>query len=824
MPFEPAWQDLRSAIRGLRRARAFSAAAILTLAIGIAGTTGMFALIQGVLLRPLPVRDQDQLLVAWLELRTSGAGHWPFHPEDIDTIRRSSRLLDAVAGVDYNGVSPTASVERGAAESETTVSQLGVTGRFFEVLGVQPLIGRALTPADDVAGAEPVIVISHGLWQRRYGGTRNILGRMLPLEEHPFRIVGVMPAQFEFPRGAEAWISLAATKDITDPRFAWGVSVDLLARRRPNVTVDQATTELHALVAQLDAGGPPDRPRGLTPVVRAFTDIIVGDVRKPLLVLFAAVGLVLLIASANVANLLLMRGEARRAELAVRIALGASGGRLARQLLAESLLLAFAASAIGLALAAWSLRPLIAWVPGGLPRLDAVQIDAGVIAFTIVISVIAATMASLAPICSPALRPGGFDLATQLRSRNTGTRTTRGGRRLLVMAQVALAVTVVAAAGLLTRSLLRLQAIDLGLAASRIVFVSLNVPASKYADQTRLFSFLDAITARLDATPGIAATTAINTRPYAGTGGWDVAAFTAEGQSTERSARNLSLNLEGIDPNYFATFEVPILRGRAFTDRDRHGAPLVAIISDDVAAHLWPGEDPVGRRIKMGGPTSHDDWRTIVGVARSTRYRELAVPRPTLYLPARQFDTPGHTLAVRITSSPAPLTTLTNVAVLANAAVQAVDPDVQVSRLDSFDALLAQPLARPRFNAFLIALFGGVALLLAAIGLYAVMAAYVRQRYAEIGIRVALGATNADVRRLVMGEALRLAGGGAIIGLATAMITSRLLRGLLFEVQLLDPAALLIAALLLMGASALACYLPARRAVRIDPVTLLRAE
>jgi predicted permease len=813
MIIEQWWQDLRLALRGLARAKAFTGAAVLTLAVGIAGTTTMFALIQGELLRPLPVRDQDRLIVAWTELRSSGFAHWPFRPADIDTLGRASRLLDGAAGVDYNGVQPLVSVENGSA---SFVANISVTGNFFAVLGVEPMLGRTLRPADDVTGAEMVIVISHGLWQRRYGGSRDVIGRTLMLQARPFTIVGVMPPAFEYPRGTEAWHTVAASRAITDPRFAWGISVDLIARRRAGVTIDQAASELQTLIAQLEPGKSADAPRGLTLVVRTFTDVIVGDVRMALLVLFGAVALVLLIASANVANLLLMRGDARRPELAVRAALGADRGRLARHLLSESLVLALAAGAIGLTVTSWSLHALVALVPDGLPRLDSVRIDAGVILFTIAVAFLTAAMAGLAP----ALSSARMDLVSQLRSGGRGAtmRGVRQGRRALVVAQVALAVTVVAAAGVLTRSLWWLQTVDMGLASDRLVFVQLELPQAKYADQARVFQFLDDLVARLEAVPGVAAATAINTPPFAGVGGWDVPAFTAEGQRAEQAATNPSLNLEAVAPNYFATFEVPLVRGRAFTAADRHGTPAVAIVSDDVAARTWPGLDPIGRRMKLGGVGSTDPWRTVVGVARSTRYRELAVPRPTLYLPARQFDTPGHRIALR-TSAPLALA-----ATVARERVHAVDPDVQVTRIVPFAEMLQQPLARPRFNAFLIGLFGIAALLLAAIGLYAVMAAYVRQRDTEIGVRVALGATASDVRRLVLAEGLWLAGLGAAIGLAGAMAATRRLRGLLFGVHPLDPAAMLAAALLLVGASALASYLPARRAMRVDPVTLLRAE
>jgi predicted permease len=374
------------------------------------------------------------------------------------------------------------------------------------------------------------------------------------------------------------------------------------------------------------------------------------------------------------------------------------------------------------------------------------------------------------------------------------------------------------AAGLLTRSLLRLQAVDMGLAADRLVFVELALPQSKYADRNRHLQFLNNVIAQLDAAPEIAATTPVHVAPFSGTGGWDLPRFTAEGQSEDRAAGNPSLNLESIHPNYFDTFGVTLVRGRAFTEADRQGAPPVAIVSADAAARTWPGEDPIGKRIKFGGVASTDPWRTIVGVAGPTRYRELARPTSTLYLPAEQFIVASRLLVLR-TALP-----LTSVAGLARDRVRLADQDVEVLRVVPFAELLAGSLARPRFNAWLIGVFGLAALLLAAIGLYAVMGAYVRRRYTEIGLRIAVGATTADVHRLVLGEGLRLAGVGAAIGLVSAVVGTRLLRGLLFDVHPLDPAAMVAATLLLVSASALACYLPARRATRIDPVALLRAD
>jgi predicted permease len=819
MIFEQWWQDLRLAWRGLRQAKAFTGAAVFTLAAGIAGTTVMFALIQGVLLRPLPVREPDRLIVAWTRVRSTGATHWPFRASDIDVISRESRVLESVAGISYYDPSPFVAVEN---ESATYISGAAVAGDFFRVIGVPPILGRVLNRADDVVGAENVLVITHGLWQRRYGGSREVIGRRMTVSERPFTIVGVMPPDVECPRGVEAWMTVAASAStVSNPAFREGIlrDVDLIARLRPGATIEQARSELQGLTSRLEADAPPDSVRGLTPVVRSYEDAVVGDVRPALLVLFGSVGLVLLIASANVANLLLLRGEARRPELAVRASLGAGPGRLARQMLAESLVLALAAGVLGLGVTWWSLQALIAFVPDGLPRVDSIRLDAGVVLFTVLVASLTAALAGLVP----ALSVARADLAAHLRSGGRGAtgNAVRLGRRALVVAQVALAVTVVAAAALLTRSLLRLQTVDMGLAKDRLVFVRLDLPKPKYADGARHLQFLKDVVARLEAVPGIAGATPVNTPPFAGTGGWDAPEFTAEGQSADRAASNPSLNLESVHPNYFATLEVTLVRGRAFAETDRRGAPLVAIVSEDVAALTWPGEDPIGKRLKLGRSASTEDWRawrTVVGVARSTRYRELAAPRATLYLPAEQFMVAAEMLMVR-TSSPLAL-----VAGEVRARVRAVDPGVQVTRVSPFRELLRGPLARPRFNAFLIGVFGIAALLLAAVGLYAVVAAYVRQRYTEIGVRVALGATAADVRGLVLGEGLRLAALGAVIGLAVAAAATRGLRALLFEVQPLDPTALLAAALLLVGASTLASYLPARRATRVDPIALLRTE
>jgi predicted permease len=810
--FETLQQDLRYACRLLWHAKAFTGAAVLTLALGIAGTTVMFALIQGVLFRPLPVHEQDRLVVAWKEARTSDSARYPFGNAQIEAIAEASQLLVAAAGVTRNGVGRTVVTHNG----HSSYANVGlVTGGFFDVLGVHPILGRTLTVADEQDGAESVIVISSGIWRRQYGGARDVVGRRVTLGENPFIIVGVMPPDLDYPTGVEIWRTTSSVPSTGPFGDAARRETILIGRLRPGASREQATSEIMSLSQRLDAATPANAMRGLVPVVRPFADVVVGDIRATMLALFGAVGLVLLIACANVANLLLLRGEARRGEMALRSALGAGRARILQQVFAEGLILSLLAGIVGFAVAWSSLQTLVTLVPDGLPRLESIRIDQSVVLFALVVVLVTALLASIAP----ALLPLRKDLVSPLRSGapSIAGGSSTPGRRLLVVAQVALAVTVLAAAGVLIRSVLRLHAVELGLPADRLVLLELHLPRARYAERPQHAQFLDEAIAQLEALPAIAATTPVNVSPFTGQG-WDVPQFTAEGQDLDQSVANPSLNLESIHPNYFEAFQIPIPRGRAFTPADREGAPEAAIVSADVAARVWPGEDPIGKRLKMGRVDSRFRWYTVVGVAGQTRYRTVLSPRPTLYLPAAQFQMTATMLAVRST---APLELLTS---LASDRLAAVDPDVQVMRVAPFADLLARPLARPRFNAFLLGVFGFTALLLSTVGLYAVMAAYVRQRDREIAVRMALGATATTVRRMVAGEASRLAGVGVLIGLGCAIVATRSLRGMLFEVESLDPLSLATAGAMLLCAAALASHVPLRRATRADIVSVLRTE
>jgi predicted permease len=804
------WSDLRLAWRGLARARSFTLAAIVTLAVGIAGTTVMFSLVRGVLLRPLPVRDQDRLIVSWKELPATGFTHHPFDSVAIEAVSRDSRLFEAVAGVDANEAGRTVVNEDGAS---TYVNSATVTGGFFEVLGIDAALGRRLEPRDDVEGAESVVAISHGLWTRRYGQARDVIGRRIDIGGVRFAIVGVMPPDLEYPARVEIWRTAHSFSTSGPFGDAARRELDLIARLRPGVTREQAFSELATMTRQLETARP-GTTRGLVPVVRSFEEAVVGSVRSSLILLLAAVALVLLIATANVANLLLMRGESRRAELALREAVGAGRGRIVRELIAESLMISLAAAGAGLTLSAWSLGAIVAAVPGGMPRIDSIRIDGAVVAFCLVTAVMASSLAALAPVLSV----NRLNLAAQLRSGGRGA-TARGARRVrrgLVVGQVAVAVLVVAAASVLTRTLLRLQSADPGFAGERLVFVELAPPPDAIAGRAQHAQFLEQAIERLQSAPPIAAATPINVMPFSGDGGWDVPRFTAEGQGADRADTNPSLNLESIYPNYFETLQVRLTQGRAFTRADREGGLRVAILSRDVADRTWPGENPIGRRIKFGGPDSGEAWMTVVGVAETTRYRDLARPRPTLYLPAAQFLETAETFVLRTTA------TLDLAAALVRDRMRDVDPRVNVVKITPYRRALEAPLARPRFNALLLGIFAAVALLLSAIGLYAVMAAFVRQRDREIAVRMALGATPANVHGLVLRDTAWLAGLGAAAGVLTAASATRLLRGVFHEIEALDPPTLGAAALLLVATSVLASLVPMRRASRVDAVAVLR--
>ncbi len=807
-------QDGRYALRTLARAPGFAAAAVLTLAIGLTGALSMLTLIDAVLLRPLPVQAETELVIGWRGRPDAGARRWPLSAEDLDLVRTNSRLLRGVAGVGSQGPSTLALTEGGEA-SYLNVAR--VTGEFFGVLGVTPVFGRTLAPGDDTPGSDNVLVLTHAVWQARFGSAPDILGRRVTIAGQRFTIVGVTPRGVEHPRGVEAWITPAAMlTTAASPAARAGITTefDLLARMAPGATTAQVADELQGLGPGMDDLQPAGAERGLVPQVQPFRESVVGDVRPALLVLFAAVGVVLLIACANVSSLLLVRGDARRAEFAVRAALGAGHTRLVRQVLAEGLVLAVASTVVAL-LATRALLPVIMrWVPDGLPRADAVRVDARIVGVSLVLAIVAAVLAAVLP----AVTSAGAQLATHLRAASLGTVTRNGRwRRGLVVAQVALAVVGLTGAGLLAGSFQALRAEAARLSSDRLIYVPLDLPPATYSDRARRQQLVTGLVDALEADARVEAATPINVPPFSGIG-WDVPVFTAEGQTEAETHANPSLNLEEIHAGYFSTLQVALLRGRAFTATDTDTAPPVAIVSADVAARTWPGLDPIGRRLKMGTPASPGHWLTVVGITSPTRYRDLRSERSTLYVPALQMIGAAQQLAVR-TAMPT-----SQLMELLRARMRAVDPTVSVMPPRAFTELLEVPLARPRFYTGLMTGFGATGVALAVVGLYGVIATGVRQRRREFGVRLALGAEARHLRHLVLEDGARLVGAGLVVGLIAAVVAAQALRGLLYGIEPLDPMALALAVVGIAVVSAAALIAPLRSAGRVRPADVLRGE
>jgi putative ABC transport system permease protein len=801
-------QDVGYALRSLRRDPGFALVATLTLALGIGAATAMFSVINGVLLRPLPVAEQERVMVMWGEQPARDFPHMPFLHPMLEEYAEQTRAFEMLAGIDYNGAWPRTMRD---GDEAVTIAGTWVTGDFFRVLGVVPAIGRILLPDDDVPGAAPALVISHAFWQRHFGGDPSAIGREFRWNERSFVVVGVMPRGFEYPRGAEFWTALGPIR-----AEVMETHLDLVGRLRPGVTVEQARADLGAFLQRTDAERPP-MLQGLRPVVNPLADLVVGEVRAALWILSAAVLLLVSIACINVANLLFIRGSARVRELAIRSAVGADRRRIARQLLTESAVLAAVAGVAATVMAVAALRGLLALAPPQLPRLEEVRLDPAALGFALAATLLVGVLAGLAP----ALWSAGGDAYTTLRGGarvGAGTAGMRRVRQGMVAGQVALALLVLVGAGLLLRSLANLQRAEMGFAGESLVVATMSLPPDRFADRAEHLALLDRVVERVGALPGVGAVSPVTRPPFSGKGGWD-APYTGEGQGTEAREANPVLNLELAGAGYFAMLGVPIVRGRAFTDRDREDAAPVAIVSEAVARRTWPGEDPLGKRIKLGGPDSPMPWHTVVGVAAETRWRELVEPRPSIYFPIRQFGGPvPMSLGLRTEVDPA------SVIPALRGALREVDPQLHLVDAAPLTRLLDAPLAGPRFSAALLAVLAALALTLAAVGIYGVMAAWVRQRQHEVGVRMALGAAAGDIRRLVLGQGLMLAVAGAGVGLLAALAGTRLLSALLFGVSPTDPLTFAGVASLLLVVALAACYLPTRRATRVDPMVTLRVE
>ena len=800
-------QDLRYGVRMLLRSPGLTAAAILALALGIGANTAIFSVVNAVLLRPLPYRDADRLLSVYQVWATSPDEHDVLSTDDVVALREGAGTALKVAAY----YSPSGFTITGTGEPEQ-VAGTQVTAELFDVLGTPPALGRAFLPEDDRPGAEPVVVLSHALWQRRFGGDPGVVGRSLTVDSRAHIVTGVMPKGFRFPRDsvADLWPIFRPERSDSRPPYY----IRTVARPRPEAGPAEIQGALQSVTRQIKEWFP-DASNDWRLDAAPLKGELIGDARPALLVLFGAVALVLLIATANIANLLLARATARRKEMAIRAALGAGRLRLARQMVTESLILAAAGGLLGVILSLWGTDLLVRLGPRDLPRLYEVGIDLRVLLHTAAVTILSGILFGLAP----AIRASRPELAPALNAGARGT-TDHAGRRLrslLVVTEFALAVMLLSGAGLLIRSFLRLQQVSPGFEVGGLLTASISLPQARYPDGPARSAFFRALVERAESLPGVQ-TAAISmslppdllvmTNPY-----------TIEGRPLPPGTNPPAVAQLLIGGDYFRALGVPLLRGRAFTEADVATAPEVIIINQAMARTMFPGEDPIGRRIQLGDPDPESPWVTIVGVAGDVKYTGLdKPPEPAIYTPYEQnLWWPTMYLVVRSSVDPAGLERAVR------AQVASLDPLLPLG-VRTMDDLLGRSVAEPRFRTMLLGIFAATALLLAAVGIYGVLSYTVGQRTQEIGIRMALGARGRDVLALVLGQGMALAGAGVAIGLVAALALSRLLAGLLFGVGPTDLPTFAAVSLVMVAAALLACYLPARRATRVDPMVALRAE
>ncbi len=789
--------------------RGLAAVAVSTLALGIGGATAIFSVADAVILRPLPFAEPERLVLLWqsdtarnqpfVELSYPGFREW----------REQSRSFVEMAGMPSTNQGL---LWKGGDEPRTLVGRW-VTGRFFSVMGVAPLLGRTFTDEDDRIGAPRVLVLSHALWRDLFSAEPSIVGRSLELEGDPYTVVGVMPPSFAYPAGATYWTPLvpAAAPYVEDTGVMW---MSAIARLRPGVAFSDAAAEMSGITDRYARTR--FKVTGYQAVLTPLADAIFGSSRAALRALLVAVLLVLLIACANVAGLLLVDLLERSSELAVRQALGASSFVLARSVLGESLLLSFGGGAFGVLVAYLLVPALVAFSPADVFRLADAAVNVRALSFAVLASALTALLCSLAPV----LLLRRLSLEAFLRAGARGVVTGRSRlRSSLVVSEVALAIVLLVGAGLLFRSFLALRAVPLGFEPAGLMSVSVGLADGRYAKPEAWRAFHSELIERFSALPGVSSAASVTLRPLWGTVGMDWR-FTLEGQTKAEAARNPLTNFESVSSEYFRTMNIAVRRGRVFTPADANGQPGVVVVSESMARRCWPGADPIGQQLKIPLPPTpyHDTWLTIVGVVADARYREIRASRFDLYMSFLQADHRPHHIVVRYSGEGAVL------ADAIRAAVRSVDPDQPVEEVVTMTSVVSSALGGPRFAASLFSAFALVALLLCALGLYGLLSFSVSRRIREIGVRVAVGATPSSVRGLVLREGLWLTALGIVLGLAGAALASRALSALLFAVQPIDPLTFVVVPAALLSVAAVACLLPAARAVRVDPVIALRAE
>ena len=801
--------DVRFGARQLRKHPAFTAAAALTLALGIGANTAIFSLVDGVLLRPLPYPEPGRLVVVLQSYPSIGLGRWGISQFLFASFRDQARSFERMAAHTETGLTLT------GLDAPVRLQGAYVTAGFFEVLGVQPAQGRSFLPEEDVPGKNVVCILSDRLWRAQFGGDPGIVGRSLRLNDAPLQVVGVMPPGFQFPSpDTDVWIPLGL-----NPQRRFGFMYAGIARLKEGASAAHAEAETTAIQWNLarQSENPPPPGADMKTIVMPLHEAVTQRARKPLLVLLGAVGLVLLIACANIANLLLGRLAARRREIALRIGLGASARRIVTQLLTESLLLALLGGIAGAALAVWWVA-LIGRLPlEGVPRSADVHVNTTALVFTAAVALATGILFGLAP----ALRAGRLAPGGALREglRSTASPSSRRLNHSLVAAQVALSLVLLIGAGLLLKSFARLLAVNPGFRTENLLTLRISLSQRSYDSPAKLIQFYDTLAERVRGLPGVRAAGLVSKLPVQADGG-DADGYVVEGREEPGSAQPNAL-MHAAFPGYFQALGIPLLRGRDFTNSDGTESEPVAIVDATLARRYWPEGEAVGKRIRFGWDTSARAWMTIVGVAGDVKHSGLmASAYPHLYMPARQQPerVPQMYLAVR-TSADAPET-----AKALRAVVRALDPSVPVFAVRTMPEILAASLNSQRLTNILLGSFAGMALLLAAVGIYGVMSLSVAGGTQEFGIRMALGAQRADVFRLVLGQGMAIAAAGVGAGVLVALGLARSLRTLLFEVSPADPATFAAVTLVLGAAALAACYLPARRATRVDAMVALRND
>ena len=808
---ETLFQNLRYTLRALRRSPGFTAVAVITLALGIGANTAIFSVVNAVLLRPLPYKDDSRLVVILNQ------GRNPVSPANFIDWRSQSQSFSQMGAAEYWTANLTGT------DNPEKLWALHVTADIFPMLGVQPLLGRVFLPEEQDAGKEHEVVLSYSLWQGHFAGNPEIIGRPLALSGETYTVVGVMPRDFKFApfwaTKAQLWAPLALGSRLTD---RGGSSLRVFARLKPGITLEQARAEMAGITGRLEREFPGTNQ---DMQVVSLREKVVGNIRPALLVLLGAVGFVLLIACANVSHMLLARAAARREEIALRTALGAGRWDVFRQLLTESMTLAFLGGGAGLLLAVWGVRVVLAISPAAIPRVETVGVDGHVLLFALAISLLTGLAFGMAP----AWRATAVNLSDALKEGKRGS--SEGLRRdrlrgLLVGSEFALAVILLAGAGLMVRTFLALQNVDPGFDPHGVLSLVVGVAGTEQGVAGHTGNFYQEVLQRVRAVPGVQSVSGINHLPLAGDE-WGFP-FHVEGRPPEPPGKELVATYRVVFPGYFRTMRIPILRGRDVTDADNLHAPGVVVINDYLARRYWPGEDAIGKRITFDDPAKNPSWLTVVGVTKNTaRANWVSPPEEEVFLPYLQnrayLDAPSPpfaylTLVVRTDLVPAA------VAPAIRGAIHSLDRNIPLSEIQTMDHVVAEANGQSRFYLVLLGAFATVALVLAGVGIYGVMSYSVSRRTHEIGIRMALGAQGRDVLKLVVFQGIVQALAGVAVGLAGALALSRLMAGLLYGTQPTDPATFAAVVLVLSAVAVAASYIPARRAAKVDPMVALRYE